>query len=230
MSSRASEGDEMSEHVSRVERIQRFMARGYTLDAACVVTGGNPLDKVEARPSSYSGDAVTDLADALQASRAKGKWHWPDSEAEGSSVTARRPARARSSQSAKAGDFVRDAYDHRAGDAVAEPEQPAEPQEDTEWMAPPRRVFTSGPEAGQPVTQDDRCGTCHRDAHRPGMPTADHGHAYAARGVAPRIWADLEAEYIRNNQMVGGSSQHNPGSILGRGGPAAPAPEPEAGN
>lgn len=29
---------------------------------------------------------------------------------------------------------------------------------------------------------DDRCATCHRDAHRPGMPTANHGHAY----VAPR--------------------------------------------
>jgi hypothetical protein len=25
---------------------------------------------------------------------------------------------------------------------------------------------------------DDRCATCHRDAHRPGITTTDHGHPY----------------------------------------------------
>lgn len=29
-------------------------------------------------------------------------------------------------------------------------------------------------------TKDNRCAACHRDAHRPGMPTENHGHAYVA--------------------------------------------------
>ena len=38
----------------------------------------------------------------------------------------------------------------------------------------------------------DRCAVCHRDAHRPGMPTANHGHAYVAPvGHAARADLDL---------------------------------------
>ncbi len=31
-----------------------------------------------------------------------------------------------------------------------------------------------------PQSHTDRCAVCHRDAHRPGMPPADHGHVYVA--------------------------------------------------
>jgi hypothetical protein len=38
---------------------------------------------------------------------------------------------------------------------------------------------------------DDRCSTCHRDAHRPGMPTENHGHAYSSPAAQLRccgVW------------------------------------------
>lgn len=44
---------------------------------------------------------------------------------------------------------------------------------------PHRDALGNCPEP-RPAKQDDRCGVCHRDAHRPGLHFGNHGHDYQA--------------------------------------------------
>jgi hypothetical protein len=74
------------------------------------------------------------------------------------------------------------------------PEPAAEPPDGDSFLA-------------APSAEDDRCGTCHRDAHRPGMPTASQGHAYVAPSAGEADWPldraaeiDMEQREFREQQ------------------------------